>query len=493
MRILIILLIFLKTEILACALCALMTPTAHIFLNFNVSQDTIEDIEISWVFSKNFTDLTLESYDFNSNSKLDKNELDDVNFAMLNYISNKNFLMNFEWYDKNGTAKTIKGNFSDEKMVMENGKIVFKFRQKVGIKIQNNRVLKTTAGDKNGFFNFTFLNSGHKKIDDNFYIEFNSNLNANFALFITDQIEHKTQKSLNEPVKQIGSENTKKPNFINQSAINSLEKLKAIFIKSAENLDIKILISVISISFLYGFFHAAGPGHAKILTTSYFLANGGNYMKSFLFSLKIGFFHVAGAFFVVVTTLFFVDLISGSISPNAIKITTQISAVMIILIAIFMFFKKIKERANTHTKECKCAICSTIKEPKSLIFNNSKFKISNNINHNDLKFKNIKFTSKNKEEWFIALASAIIPCPGTILAFLLAFNVGSYLTAFISALFMGLGMSFVIFLAAIFGAGVNKITNLKFKKLTIYIEFLGLTLMLIIGILMFLIADNLKI
>lgn len=67
------------------------------------------------------------------------------------------------------------------------------------------------------------------------------------------------------------------------------------------------------------------------------------------------------------------------------------------------------------------------------------------------------------------------------------------MTAFISALFMGLGMSFVIFLAAIFGAGVNKITNLKFKKLTIYIEFLGLTLMLIIGILMFLIADNLKI
>ena len=112
-----------------------MTPTAHIFLNFNVSQDTLEDIEVSWIFSKNFTDLTLESYDFNSNSKLDKNELDDVNFAMLNYISNKNFLMNFEWYDKNGTANTIKGNFSDEKMVMENGKIVFKFRQKVGIKI----------------------------------------------------------------------------------------------------------------------------------------------------------------------------------------------------------------------------------------------------------------------------------------------------------------------------------------------------------------------
>ena len=98
MRIFIILLIFLKTEILACALCALMTPTAHILLNFNVSQDTLEDIEVSWIFSKNFTDLTLESYDFNSNSKLDKNELDDVNFAMLNYISNKNFLMNFEYY-----------------------------------------------------------------------------------------------------------------------------------------------------------------------------------------------------------------------------------------------------------------------------------------------------------------------------------------------------------------------------------------------------------
>ena len=63
--------------------------------------------------------------------------------------------------------------------------------------------------------------------------------------------------------------------------------------------------------------------------------------------------------------------------------------------------------------------------------------------------------------------------------------------AFLSAFFMGFGMSFIIFLAAIFGAGINKFTSSKFENLKIYIEFLGLAFMLIIGVFMFLIAGSL--
>lgn len=48
------------------------------------------------------------------------------------------------------------------------------------------------------------------------------------------------------------------------------------------------------------------------------------------------------------------------------------------------------------------------------------------------------------------MSAAIVPCPGTILAFLLAFNVGSYFMAFVSAVFMSVGMSSVIFIAAVF-------------------------------------------
>lgn len=496
MKILLTLLIFVKTQILACALCALMTPTAHIFLDFNLKDDMLENIEISWIFSQNFTDLTLEGYDFNANSKLEKNELDEVSFAMLNYIADKNFLMRFEWYDMpDGASNLIEGNFSGAKTVMENGRIIFKFTQNIGVKFAKNRVFKTTAYDENGYFNFTFLNSDAVKINENMHIEFNSNLGANFALFESGKAPVKFQKSLKELVNESGIDNSQKLNFIEKTAINSLEKLKAVFSKS--EFSLKILISVIFISFLYGFFHAAGPGHAKVLTTSYFLANGGSYLKSFKFALKIGFFHVAGAFLIVLITVFFIDLIAGSISSNAIKITTQISALMIICIAIYMFIQKVKAIASgnylAHSKECGCVSCKSLNELKSKIFNSNL----NGVNLSNLKSVNFKFSpakpkkKKSKEEWIIALSSAIIPCPGTILVFLLAFNLGSYFLACLSALFMGLGMSAVIFFAAVFGASINKFTSAKFENLKIYIEFLGLAFMLIIGVFMFLIAGNL--
>ena len=111
--------------------------------------------------------------------------------------------------------------------------------------------------------------------------------------------------------------------------------------------------------------------------------------------------------------------------------------------------------------------------------------------------KNTKFTSdcgcnicttkkpKSKEEWLIAAAAALIPCPGTILVFVLANELGSYFAGVISGLFMALGMSAVIFLAAVFGAKINESTNIKLKKFKIYAEFMALSVMLWLGLFIF--------
>ncbi|MSN96262.1 DUF1007 family protein [Campylobacter sp. FMV-PI01] len=487
----ILMLVFFNTQAFSCALCALMTPTAHIFLNFKTQNSALTKIEVSWYFSDNFTNLTKQGYDFNSNSKLEPDELKEISFAMLSYVKDKNFLMNFEYYDMpDGDALNIEGNFTNPQILIENSKLVFKFEQNLNIKLQENRVFKIIANDENKYFNFTFLNADSIELNSNLYATFNSNLNATFASIQSGKIPKTKQKSLSTLLDESDIDKIDKPGFFEKNAINSLENLKALFV-SLNDLNFAVICSIIFISFLYGFFHAAGPGHAKILTTSYFMANGGSYLKSFLFSLKIGFFHILGAFLLVVVSMFVIDIVANSLNNETIILTTKISAILIILIALFMLITKIKNLSNKYENSCGCKFCNTppIKDQKSAIFiNNISFKKNNFI-----KFKQNSTKTSSKNEWLIAFSSAIIPCPGTILVFLLAFNVKSYFSAFLSAFFMGLGMASVIFIAAIFGTSINKFTNSKLASLKIYVEFLGLGIMIILGVFMYVISDKLGI
>ena len=97
-------------------------------------------------------------------------------------------------------------------------------------------------------------------------------------------------------------------------------------------------------------------------------------------------------------------------------------------------------------------------------------------------------------EWLIALAAALVPCPGTILIFVLAFSLGSFALSVASALFIGLGMSVVIFLAALFGAKANELSSTKrLVGLKLYVEFAGLLVMFGLGIFMYFISDRMSV
>ena len=96
-------------------------------------------------------------------------------------------------------------------------------------------------------------------------------------------------------------------------------------------------------------------------------------------------------------------------------------------------------------------------------------------------------------EWLIALAAALVPCPGTILIFVLAFSLGSFALSVASALFIGFGMSVVIFLAALFGAKANELSSKRLVSLKLYIEFVGLFVMFGLGVFMYFISDTIRI
>ena len=89
-----------SSRIFACALCALYTPTAHVSITPVAQDGKIVSLHFSWLFSQNFTDVIMQTYDINSNGKLENSELAEITKAMTDYLTPKNYLCEAEFYEQ---------------------------------------------------------------------------------------------------------------------------------------------------------------------------------------------------------------------------------------------------------------------------------------------------------------------------------------------------------------------------------------------------------
>ena len=499
----------------ACALCALYTPTAHAEIKFNLQGETIKTVAVTWTFSENFTELTLQSYDENADKALSKNEAWKVQKSLLDYIVPRGYLTSVGYYDGAGETVNLHAKTLSHRVYIEDGRLNFEYILELNLEVKDGRVVTVEVFDHEGFFNFKISSPEPYALTDKIYLVPNVNLHAAFFEMTSKAPKIEPAKpelsSLIKPqnkqnLEQIDAEDKAKFDSVSGMSLQFLERLKELIKINSAELNALNFALLAAVSFFYGFLHAAGPGHAKMLTASYFVANGGSYSRALAFAMKVGFAHVAGAFLLVLFSYVFLNaFLTNKVSDMA-GAMTKISAVTIVCVSLYMIYAKLKKTALKPKFNFAAAPVSGKKGAKgaSKVFG-SNLASASNLSANSVKFNLVAHESqcgcaacrasneapKTASEWLVVLAGSLVPCPGTLLVFVLAFSLNSYAAGLASGLFMGLGMGAVIFLAAVCGFKLKGAA--RFRALRTCCEFTALFVMLGLGVFMFYISGKVSV
>ncbi|TKX30312.1 hypothetical protein CQA38_01340 [Campylobacter sp. MIT 12-5580] len=442
-KILLFCILFFSSELLACALCAAYTPKTHISIEFIHENSTLKGAKLVWSFSKEFKTVLLQSYDMNYNEKFDKKELEIIEAAMLDYLKPRHFLTHINTYENNAKkelpfqAKSL--GFSEE-----NDELIYTYELDFKLKLEPLSVFSLHTEDKEGFFDLAFLPFSPIKFDENLILQANENTNVIFfELTFLNAKTQNHQKTLNlSDEKGFLDSLLQKARDLNFTLLN--------FIKEGikEQQSITSVLIFILLSFGYGVFHAAAPGHSKLLASSYFLSHKSSYLKALSFALKVALIHIISAFLLVSIGLFILKTFVTRFASEASFIITQFSSVLIIFIALVLLSKKILH--SKHEKHCSCATCT----------------------HSNAKLS----------DFSVILAASILPCPTMVLVFVLGFEF-SFFYALISAVFIALGMALVVFFAAAFAHKIHQKTS--HETLRKSLEYLALIVMILLGFFIF--------
>ena len=201
-----------------------------------------------------------------------------------------------------------------------------------------------------------------------------------------------------------------------------------------ENALIPIL-SILSIAFIYGVVHAMGPGHGKILVSSYFLRNKRSCKEAFKMGYLISIIHTISALSISFILYYLLEVVFSQTFQEVSFYMTKISALLIIGVGIYLFFEQHKEHIDTN--------------------------------------------STQRSDLSIALSAGVIPCPGVMTIILFSILMGNISVGITAAVFMSAGMGLTISLSAIVATATRSKTPSKISKI---FPIIGNSMILLLGI-----------
>ncbi|MEA3383088.1 MAG: hypothetical protein U9Q20_00235 [Campylobacterota bacterium] len=455
----ILLLLVLNIYLFSCSLCVLDVPIVN--TSTKIKYDTNQTIfNVTWEFNKKFVE-SLSMYDTNQDKTFDTNELKEVKLTLEDYLLKTNFLTDI-FYESRGVEysldklRSFKSKTTD--ISFKDGHIFYNFEFNLNIVLQKNYFLYIQYHDYGGNFNFQIKDLIIENYNKFKMIEPNeNNVNIFFYKESDEIIKPKETQVKKDEIQDIKKEQTFIEILSEQLDIYKT-KIELLLKDIKENNSFISYFWLLLFSFIYGVIHAIGPGHGKSLVSAYFLNEDKSFTKAFNISLLIGVVHTFSAFILTLVIYYILNTIFTNYFTNIEYIATKISAVIIITIALYLIFKKIKTvkqniKSSTHnsnTHSCSCGGCKT-----------------------------------NSTDLGVILAAGIVPCPGTVTIFIFTMSLGIYFVGFLSAVFMSLGMSLIIFIMAYLSIKVKtKTSNNSFLvKLfeygsLVFILFLGFILLL---------------
>ncbi|OJF96597.1 nickel/cobalt transporter [Pararhizobium antarcticum] len=207
------------------------------------------------------------------------------------------------------------------------------------------------------------------------------------------------------------------------------------------------LTSLIGLSFAYGVFHAAGPGHGKAVISSYMIANETELKRGVLLSFMSSF--LQGIVAILLVGAAYLVLRGSSISMT--QATHFLEVVSFALIAIFggwLLFRKLRAMAasraatidhhtghahpghdhHNHAHGEVCDTCGHAHAPDPSLLKGDRFAL--------------------REAWSAIIAVGLRPCSGALIVLSFALLNGLYLGGILSVFAMSIGTALTVSLLA---------------------------------------------
>jgi len=446
----IIFLIFLFfSTLFGCNLCRFDIPNVHI-KTVVTPQFSGTRFEMSWLFDKKFVS-SLKQYDIDKNGLFDQKEQAEIKKSLIEYLGRFEYLTQIAYLkqeDKITQNELQKIQNVQTELLFQNGAMDFNYSFTLPIIPKKGYKIVIFFYDKGNNFNFILRDVILKEYDGKRSLQIQSSkVEIIFDTFIPKKNPIPSQKYVET----------------NPTLLEKLASMLESYKTKMKNLieDINETNSILSyswllfFSFVYGVLHAIGPGHGKSLVGAYFLSENHSTKKALSISLLIGVVHTFSAFLLTLTIYFVLNILFSNIFTDVEKVATKISGGVIVLVALYLLYKK-----YTYTKK----ITFSLQNP-------------NHQNHSSC---GCRTCSTKSTDLGVILAAGIVPCAGTVSVFLFTMGLGVYFVGFLSAIFMSLGMSFVIFITAYLSQNVRKKSETNGKILKFF-EYGSLIFILILG------------